>query len=318
MPGGWLTQARIKDRDRSYLRRRIGWICCPLISAKRCLVMLPPCGRTWPGRMVTSPKKQLKFAEEADRLLPADETAVRALNLTTLGNALIQRSDDPRSAEVLEQALLLAKQAGQSHVVMQAASGLAYTCILLGKSHRAQRVCEEAIEIAELYQRRNARPLTTAASVYAILSRVWLEGGEYEKALQIARKGMALAEVWGQVDTIMMCAQFLAFALSFTDQVEQARKLIQETRKVAQKGPPWHLQTLDFVELQIYLDSNPQNAVEIHREAVQDMSFLKSSPLLKRAVLIKKESRSKHWCCWSWSRRMLESMDIIEPPGCIS
>jgi ATP/maltotriose-dependent transcriptional regulator MalT len=119
-----------------------------------------------------------------------------------------------------------------------------------------------------------------------------LEVGEYEKALQIARKGMALAEVWGQVDTIMMCAQFLAFALSFTDQVEQAKKLIQETRKIAQKGPPWHLQTLDFVELQIYLDSDPQNTVEIHREADRKYeTLISSSPLLKARVLIK-EKRS--------------------------
>ncbi len=180
----------------------------------------------------------VKFAEEAERLLPADETAVRALNLTTLGNALIQSSDDPRSAEVLEQALLLARQGGQSHVVMQAASGLAYADILLGKSHRAQMVCAEAIELAELYHRRNGRPLTTAASVYAILSRVWLEAGEVEKALSIARKGMALSEVWGQVDTIMMCSQFLAYALAFTDQVEQARKLIKTPAGSPKKDHP--------------------------------------------------------------------------------
>ncbi len=232
----------------------------------------------------------MAFAGKADKHLPAEATAVRALNLITLGNAMIQNSDDPHAVDVLEQALLLAKQAGQSHVVMQAASGLAYTCIILGKSPRAQRVCEEAIEIAESYQRRNARPLTTAASVYTLLSRVWLEVGEYEKALQIARKGMALAEVWGQVDTIMMCAQFLAFALSFTDQVEQAKKLIQETRKIAQKGPPWHLQTLDFVELQIYLDSDPQNTVEIHREVERKYeTLISSSPLLKARVLIKEK-----------------------------
>jgi LuxR family maltose regulon positive regulatory protein len=233
-------------------------------------------------------EEAVKFAEEADRLLPADETAVRALNLTTLGNALIQGSDDPHAAEVLEHALLLAKQAGQSHVVMQAASGLAYTCILLGKSLRAHRVCEEAIGIAESYQRRHARPLTTAASVYAILSRVCLEAGEYDKALPIARKGMALSEVWGQVDTIMMCSQFLAYALAFTDQVEQARKLIQDSRKIAEKGPPWHLQTMDYVELQIVLDSDPENAVQVRHEVAHKFdAVIKSSPLLKARVFIK-------------------------------
>jgi LuxR family maltose regulon positive regulatory protein len=233
-------------------------------------------------------EEAVAFAEKAARLLPAEETAVRALNLTTLGNALIQNADDPRAADVLEQALLLAQQAGQSHVVMQAASGLAYAYILLGKSHQAQIVCAEAIEIAELYQRRNARPLTTAASVYALLSRVWLEAGEFEKALQIAHIGMALSKVWGQVDTIMMCSQYLVYALAFTNQVEEARKIIQDSRKIAQKGPPWHLRTLDYVELQIYLDSDPQNAVEIQQEAARKQeTVLKSSPLLTARVLIK-------------------------------
>jgi len=234
-------------------------------------------------------EEAVAFAEKANGLLPAEETAVRALNLTTLGNALIQNADDPRAADVLEQALLLAQQAGQSHVVMQAASGLAYVYILLGKSHQAQIVCAEAIEIAELYQRRNAPPLTTAASVYALLSRVWLEAGEFEKALQIARKGMALSEVWGQVDTIMMCSQYLAYALAFTNHAEEARKIIQDSRKIAQKGPPWHLRTLDYVELQIYLDSDPQNAVEIQQEVARKQeTVLKSSPLLTARVLIKK------------------------------
>ena len=233
-------------------------------------------------------EEAVAFAEKATGLLPAEETAVRALNLTTLGNALFQIADDPRAAEVLEQALLLAQQAGQSHVLMQAASGLAYVYVLLGKSHQAQIVCTEAIEIAELYQQRNARPLTTAASVYALLSRVWLEAGEFEKALQIARKGMALSEVWGQVDTIMMCSQYLAYSLAFTNQVEEARKIIQDSRKIALKGPPWHLRTLDYVELQIYLDSDPQNAMEIEQEAARKReTVLKSSPLLTARVLIK-------------------------------
>jgi LuxR family maltose regulon positive regulatory protein len=232
-------------------------------------------------------EQAVAFAEKAAKLLPEEEIAVRALNLVTLGNAFIQNSDDPRSADVLEQALRLAQQAGQLHVVMQAASGLAYTDILLGNSSRAQKVCEEAIEIAELYGRHNARPLTTAASVHALLSRIWLEAGDFEKALQIARKGMALSEVWGQVDTIMMCSQYLAYALAFNNQLQEAGKIIQNSRKVAKNGPPWHLQTLDLVELQIYLDSDPQNAMEIQLEAGRKHEILDSHPLLAARLNIK-------------------------------
>jgi LuxR family transcriptional regulator, maltose regulon positive regulatory protein len=233
-------------------------------------------------------EEAVAFAEKADRFLPKEELAVRALNLTTLGNSLIQISDDPRAADVLEQALKLAKQAGQSHVVMQASSGLAYAYMVLGKNHQAQIVCEKAIEIADAYQRRNVRPLKAVASVYTILSRIWLESGDVEKAIQIAYKGMALSELWGQFDTIMMCSEYLAYALAIANQGDEAREILRSARKIAQKGPPWHLQILDMVEFEIYLDSDQQEDGEIQRAATyKQESFDKLSSFAEVRVLLK-------------------------------
>jgi LuxR family maltose regulon positive regulatory protein len=234
-------------------------------------------------------EEAVAFAEKADRFLPKEEIAVRALNLTTLGNSLIQISDDPRAAEVLEQALTLAKQAGQSHVVMQASSGLAYAYMVLGKIHQAQIVCENAIQIADTYQRRNVRPLTAVASVYTILSRIWLEIGDVEKAIQTAHKGMALSELWGQLDTIMMCSEYLAYALAIANQGDAARDVLQGARKIAQNGPPWHLQILDMVEFEIYLDSDPQDDEEIQRaENYKQESLYKLSSFADVRLLLKK------------------------------
>jgi LuxR family maltose regulon positive regulatory protein len=228
------------------------------------------------------------FAEKADGLLPVEEIAIRVLNLTTLGNALIQIADDSRSAEVLEQALLLAKQVGQSHVVMQAASGLAYTYAIFGKFQRAREVCDEALGVAQSYQRNNARPLTASACVYAVLSRAWMEAGEFEKALQIARKAMALGEQWGQVDTIMICHLYLANALAFTNQVDSAREILQNARKIAQKASPWHLANVDATELELYLDSDPQDILEIQREVSRKQeNGLKLSESTAVRVLLK-------------------------------
>ncbi len=91
-------------------------------------------------------------AEKAALRLPVEELAVRALNLTTLGDALTQRQATPRAVEVLEQAVALARQTHQSHVTMLAAGALAYAHILLGSLHRAHAVCLDAIEIAEDYR----------------------------------------------------------------------------------------------------------------------------------------------------------------------
>jgi LuxR family maltose regulon positive regulatory protein len=234
-------------------------------------------------------EEAVAFAEKADRFLPKEEIAVRALNLTTLGNSLIQISDNPRAVDVLEQALTLAKQAGQSHVVMQASSGLAYAYLILGKNNQAQTVCEKAIALADVYQRRYVRPLTAAASVYTILSRIWLEIGDVEKAIQTAHKGMALSELWGQLDTIMMCSEYLAYALAIANQGDAAREVLRSARKIAQKGPPWHLQILDMVEFEIYLDSDPQDGGEIQRAATyKQESLYKLSSFADVRLLLKK------------------------------
>ncbi len=227
------------------------------------------------------------FAGQAEELLAPEDTAVRALNLTTLGNALCQGNENVRAADALEQALRLAQQAGQPHVVMQAASGLAYVNVMLGKSRLAQEVCAQTITLAEAYQRQQAHPLTSAASVYALQSRVELEAGEYEKSLQTARKAMALGEAWGQLDTIMMCTQYLAYALAFNQQIEEAQQVIRHVRTLAQKGPPWHWQTLDYVEMQIYLDGDPKNAVQIQQVAAHCPLASKGSPYLAPRILIK-------------------------------
>lgn len=227
------------------------------------------------------------FAEKANALLPQEDIAVRALNLTTLGNALMQDRADPRAADVLEKALHLSKQADQLHVIMQAASGLAFFYLVFGKIHRARAVCEETIEIAEAYRQRTARPLLAAASVYAALAFLNVEVGEFEIALRIARKAMALSESWGQLDTRMMCVQPLLYAMGFTDHLREAYIVLETMRKIAQKGPPWHLETLDYVELQIYLDSDPQDMKEIEQKKAGKQQVCEKSQSLAARILLK-------------------------------
>ena len=229
----------------------------------------------------------ITLAEQAIPLLPSDEIAVRAFNLTTLGNALVQYTVHPQAIAVLEQAMLLAHQAGQSHVFMLAAGGLAYTCIQMGQFHRAYEVCDEAIEIADSYKRNNARQLTSAASVYAFLSRVQLEWGETEKALQAARKGLALSELWGQADTIMVCVLYLAQALAFTGEAESTQQVLQRARKVAQRISPWHILNVDLNEVDTWLDLEQMSGAEILREVSrkQEAGFKLSETTQARLLL---------------------------------
>jgi LuxR family maltose regulon positive regulatory protein len=202
-------------------------------------------------------------AEEAAGLIPPEEASMRALNLTTLGNALSQYGADPRAIEVLTQAMQLARQAGQAHVFMMAATAMAYACVISGYFHRAHAVCEEAIASAEAYQRSSLRALTASASVYAFLSRILTEWGETEKAIRAAHKGLALSEQWGQADTIMVCLLYFARTLAFAGEAQGAAQVLQRARRLALKITPWHLLNVEVQELEALLDSGKLDVAEL-------------------------------------------------------
>lgn len=194
-------------------------------------------------------------AEQAERCLPREEIAVRALNLTTLGNALIQKNNHlSRAVEVLEQAVTLARQAGKSHVLMLAATALAYTCASLGRFHQAHLICLEAIKAADAHQQRHGQPLPAVASAYAVLSIILSEWGEVEKSIQAARKGLSLSELWGQADTTMMCLLQLANSLSLAGEAEAARQVIWRARHLGQKVSPWFVLNVAQIETRLWLD----------------------------------------------------------------
>jgi len=206
----------------------------------------------------------IAHAQLANELLPVDEIAVRALNLTTLGDIRSDdRRHDPNSLSILEQALTLALKAEKPHVAMIAAAALASAHLHAGRLHELQRVCLEALTIAEIYQKRTQRPLSATANVYSLLARVLAEWGENEKAIQYARKGLILSERWGQVDTEVMCLNYLGRALVFGNDWEQARQVFKRAHTTAQKISPWYWEMTVTYTLDSLLDSESPDAGEI-------------------------------------------------------
>jgi LuxR family maltose regulon positive regulatory protein len=215
-----------------------------------------------------SQQDAITLAQAAERLLPPEEIALRALNLTTLGNALNQYQADLEAVAVLEKAVLLARQVRQSHVFMLAASALAYAYTHLGKLHKAYAVCQDAVELAEAHQLRYGRPLTAAACLYAELASILDEWGDIGAAIQAARKGLALSELWGQADTIMVCLIQLIEGLSYAGDTSAAVQGLQRARKLAHQVSPWFVQIVDLYEVRIWLEvNNAPQAARAAREA---------------------------------------------------
>jgi LuxR family maltose regulon positive regulatory protein len=229
----------------------------------------------------------IKYARQANELLPPDEIAVRAMNLTMWGDILSVDRHDPSAMPILEQALALARQAQKPHVAMIAASALASAHLGAGRLHEVHRVCLEALDIAEEYQKRYQRPLSATASVYPLLARVHGEWGDNEKAIQYARKGFIMCERWGQIDNDVTCLDYLGRALAFGNDWEGARQVFQRAHNVAQKISPWLWQMTTIFALDSLLDSETLDANEITQQMrrVQESGAHYPPPLKARLLL---------------------------------
>ena len=203
----------------------------------------------------------------ANELLPPDEVAVRALNLTIWGDTRsADRRHNPNDTSILQQALALALQAKKPHVAMIANAALASSNLHAGRMRELHRVCMDALEIADDYQQRYQQPLSATANVYSLFARVLAEWGENESAIQYARKGLAMSERWGQMDTEVMCLNYLGRALVYGNEYGQARQVFQRAHSMAQKVSPWYWEMTVTFTLDSMLDSAAQDANEIDQQ----------------------------------------------------
>ncbi len=224
----------------------------------------------------------------ANELLPADEIGIRAMNLTVWGDTLADdKRHDPNDTAILQQALALALQARKPHVAMIAESALASAYLQAGKFREMHRVCLEALEIADNYQRQYQQPLSATANVYSLFARVLSEWGENESAINNARKGLTLSERWGQMDTEVICLNYLARSLVYGNQYSQARQVFHRVHETAQKISHWYFEMTATFTLDTMLDSVMQDEIEIAQQIrrVQENGALITGILKSRLAL---------------------------------
>ncbi len=226
------------------------------------------------------------YARQADQILPSREIAVRSLNLTTLGNTLSEMEEYLQAVEVLERALSLARQAGQSHVIMPAVTALAYALLGICRFRQARELCLEAIQLAEIAGKRLGEPLPAAASAYTFMARILEEWGEMEQSFQFGRKSVSMAEVWGQTDTIVLCLINFADVLMLNNNPAGAFLALKRAREVSRWVSPWFIYSVDLVEMRISLDVDDMAQAE---HLANDMG--EATPVWLKARLLIKQNR---------------------------
>jgi LuxR family maltose regulon positive regulatory protein len=233
------------------------------------------------------------YASDANDWLPADEIAVRAMNLTIWGEMLNAEGNGTKALPILEQALAMAIQAHKAHIVMIAAGSLANANLFVGRLHEIHRICLEALAIAEDYERRFQHPLSATAEVYALLARVLAEWGENEKAIQFAHKGLLLSKHWGRIYTEELCLSYLGRALMFNNDREQARQVLERADIVGQKISPNVWQVITIFTLETMLDCETPDASEIAQQMRRVQDSGAHYPALLRARLLLRDNQTE-------------------------
>jgi LuxR family transcriptional regulator, maltose regulon positive regulatory protein len=242
-------------------------------------------------RDIASTIAQAKLANE---LLPADEIAVRVMNLRIWGDMIIGTRDGPDAMPILEQALGLALQAKKPHVAMMTYSSLATAHLFAGRLHELHSVCLAALKIADDYQRQAQRPLSATADVYALLARVLSEWGENEKAIDFAQKGLILSERWGRLNTEAICLTYLGRVLVFGNDWEQASSIFKRADSIAQKISPAFWQDHALFALDSLLDCASPNPDDITAQIQKlEEGGAKYSNLLKARLMLRNNQPSR-------------------------
>lgn len=206
------------------------------------------------------------YAKEAEELLPPDEIAVRAMNLSILGELLSAMGEDSAALTALEQGLSLARQADKTHMVMILASSLATAHLIAGRLTDLYRVCQEALAAADEYQKRFQHSLSPTCEIYALLARVLTEWGEAEKAIQCAQKGLVLSEGWGRISSEVFCLLYLGRALIYDNEVARAVQAMERASKIAQTVSASYLKSTACYNLESLLDCETPDEAEIDRQ----------------------------------------------------
>ncbi len=255
-------------------------------------------------------------ASRAVELLPEDEQAVRALALLIWGDVRADdRKHDPDAIGMLEEGLALCTRLGKPHGIVMAAGALASANLHVGRFQEMERVCRQGIEVAEEYERRTGRPLAAAANLYALAARVLAEWGRNEEAVQLARRALMMSERWGQLDTEVLCLNYLARALAFANDAEQCRRVSQRARDLSERISPWWYQITVVFCFDTLLDIENADLGELEQQKrLVEQTGARYTELFMGRLLLRQHRADEALALFGEALARLEPRDSFDTP----
>jgi LuxR family maltose regulon positive regulatory protein len=123
---------------------------------------------------------------------------------------------------------------------------------------------------------------------YAILARIYIEWNEVEKSCQYGFQGLALSERLGQIETEVMCRQYLGHTLMFQADPAPAKQVYQRAQELAAKISPWVEQMTAGLMVDGLLDREPADQAAVQESLrVYDKTQTEYPLTLKARLLLK-------------------------------
>jgi LuxR family maltose regulon positive regulatory protein len=181
--------------------------------------------------------------------IPKDDLTLRAYVLSGVGVSLRKLGDLSGAALAFTEAVALSQAAGDSHVCVMVLCRMATLQIWQGQLNRAVLTCQKALSLAREFARREGRPLPTAGYAHIQMSRVLSERNDLEAAHWHARRGIELAQRWGQADILEFGYFHLAKNLYRQQALESLREVTREINQIISTLPTWFAPDVTEVEV---------------------------------------------------------------------
>lgn len=172
-----------------------------------------------------------EHARDALAKLPEGDFSTRSVVTYTLGGANLLQEDIEGACQSFAEAAASGQEAGNVHLAVSAWSALGTLQVQCGQLHLALDTFAKAERAATS---SSGRLFPVAASAYHGQGLVFYEWNNLEAAVTVLEKGVALAEVWGNVDALISGQIYLARLHRVQGEVDKALAVLQQAEQIAQ------------------------------------------------------------------------------------
>jgi len=187
--------------------------------------------RAYNAAIMGNASQTLDYAQQALKLLPANNISTRSIVSFVLGGAYRLKNDSKEAMYAWTAAARDSQMAGNLYLAVSATSAQADILLDQGKLHLAVDTYNKALHIGI---HTDARRMPVAARALAGLGNVYYEWNDLETAFKYANQCISLCRLWGNPDTLIEGHLLLIKLWQAHGDLEKAQEAMREAEILKQ------------------------------------------------------------------------------------